>query len=574
MTGSAARIHECAAFRYISRARSASYSDILNGSAMRKTSIRFLALFIPVALFAQERVDLSVINRIKQEAFQNSKVMDTASYITDVYGPRIAGSPEYRTAAEWVVKQLKEIGLEDARLEKWGTFGRSWSYTHGTVNMLEPVKTTLISLPLAWSSGTDGPVAGEVMMVQVNTPDEVSKLKGQLKGKWIMTQPARDLELPLEPFAKRYTDAELAGMAEAPDPGQVRFRFGPRPTRQGGPNPMQQYMLQRQIQQRLSQLVKEDGALGMITPGLRGEGGTIFHGPAGRSTDKEVAPVSVALASEHYNRIVRLLEKKVPVKLEVDVAAKFYENQDGYNIIANLPGGRKKDEVVIMGGHFDSWHGGTGATDNAIGCAIMMEAMRIFKALDLKMDRTVRIGLWDAEEEGLIGSREYVKANYADRTDMSLKKDHAKMSGYFNIDNGAGKIRGVYLQGNDMMRPVFEAWLAPFKDMGADTITIRNTSGTDHLSFDAVGLPAFQFIQDPLDYGARTHHTNMDVYDRLQRGDAMQMSAIVASVVYDAATRPEMLPRKALPKPAGPERSPFGAPAAKPEAAKPAATAK
>ncbi len=540
---------------------------------MRKTSIRFVAFLLPVALFAQERVDLSVINRIKQEAFSNSKVMENASYITDVYGPRIGGSPEYRAAAEWVVKTLKGMGLEDAKLEKWGTFGRSWSYTHGFVNMIEPVKTTLISLPLAWSSGTNGPVTGEVMLVRVNTADEVSKLKGQLKGKWIVMQPARDLALPTEPYAKRYTDAELERMAEAPDPGQAGFRFGPRPTQPGQPNPMQQYMSLRQIQQRLNQVVKEDGALGIISPGMRGDGGTIFHSPAGNRADKEVAPVNVALASEDYNRIVRILDKKLPVKLEVDVAAKFHENQDGYNIIANLPGGKKKDEVIIIGGHFDSWHGGTGATDDAIGVAVMMEAMRIFKALDLKMDRTVRIALWDAEEVGLVGSREYVKANYADRATMALKKDHAKMSGYFNIDNGGGKIRGVYLQGNDMMRPIFEAWLAPFKDMGVNTITIRNTSGTDHLSFDAVGLPGFQFIQDPLDYSTRTHHSNMDVYDRLQRGDAMQMSAIVASVVYHAATRPEMLPRKPLPKPGGPERGP-GAPEAKPEAAKPAAAAK
>jgi Zn-dependent M28 family amino/carboxypeptidase len=229
--------------------------------------------------------------------------------------------------------------------------------------------------------------------------------------------------------------------------------------------------------------------------------------------------------------------------------------------------------VIIIGGHLDSWHGGTCATDNAIGCAVMMEAARILKALDLKLDRTVRVALWDAEEVGLIGSREYVKANYADPAKMELKKDHGKISGYFNIDNGAGKIRGVYLQGNDMMRPVFESWFSPFKDLGVNTVTIRNTSGTDHLAFDAVGIPGFQFIQDPLDYFARTHHSNMDVFERVPKADAMQMSAIVASIVYHAATRPEMLPRKALPKP-GSSRSPFDPPPAKPETAKPAAAAK
>jgi hypothetical protein len=508
---------------------------------MRKTSIRLLAVLLPIALFAQERVDLAVINRIKQEAFQNSKVMDHLFYLTDVHAPRIAGSPEYRQGAEWVIKTLKGIGLEDARMEKWGSFGRSWSYTRASVHMLEPVRTALIALPLAWSAGTNGPVAGEVMLVRVNTVEEVAKLKGQVKGKWVMTQPVRELALPTEPWARRYTDAELAERAQAPDPSQQGVGFR-RP--QGGATPMQA----RQIQARLSALIKEEGALGMITPGSRGESGTVFLAPAGNRTDKETAPVSVALATEHYNRIARLIGKDVPVKIEVDVAAQFHENQDGFNIVANLPGGKKKDEVVIIGGHFDTWHGGTGATDNGIGCAVMMEVMRIFTALNLKMDRTVRIALWDAEEVGLVGSREYVKAHFADRANMELKKEHAKLSGYFNIDNGGGKIRGVYLQGNDMMRPVFESWLAPFKDLGAATVSIRNTTGTDHLSFDAVGLPAFQFIQDPLDYSTRTHHSNMDVYDRIQRGDAMQMSAIVASVVYHAATRPELLPRKPLPR--------------------------
>lgn len=535
---------------------------------MRKI-LRIFVLLAPAVLFAQERVDLSVVNRIKQEAFQNSKVMDYLFYLTDVSGPRIAGSPEYRKAAEWAVKTLKEIGLEDAKMEKWGSFGRSWSYSKGTVNMIEPVKTTLIALPLAWAPGTNGPVTGEAVLVRVNTADEVANLKGQVKGKWVLYQTARDLPLPLEPFAKRYTDAELASMAQAPEPGETPFRrMGPQ--QPGQPNPMQQYMTQRQIQRKLSELVKQEGGLGLIVPAQRGEGGTLFHAPAGSRTDTDIPPVTVALVTEQYNRLVRLLDRKIPVKLEVDVTAELLDKQDGFNVIANLAGGKKKDEVVIIGGHLDSWHGGTGATDNAIGCAVMMEAARILKALDLKMDRTVRVALWDAEEVGLVGSREYVKANFADPTKMELKKEHGKVTGYFNIDNGAGKIRGVYLQGNDMMRPIFESWLAPFKDMGVNTISIRNTGGTDHLSFDAVGIPAFQFIQDPLDYFARTHHSNMDVYDRVPKGDAIQMSAIVASLVYNAATRPEMLPRKPLPKPRT-ERSPFDAPPAKPEAAKPEA---
>ncbi len=253
---------------------------------------------------------------------------------------------------------------------------------------------------------------------------------------------------------------------------------------------------------------------------------------------------------EHYNRIARLLDKKVPVRLELEVRSTSEgATGDGLNIIANIPGGAKKDEMVMIGAHFDSWVGGTGATDNGTGSAVMIEVMRILKALHLKLDRTVRLGLWSGEEEGLLGSRAYVKENFADPATMQLKPAHARLSGYFNHDNGTGKIRGVYLQENDAMRPVFEAWLAPFHDLGATTITIRNTGGTDHQSFDQVGLPGFQFIQDPVEYGRITHHSNMDVYDHAVPGDLMQAAAVIASVVYHAANRAEMLPRKELPSP-------------------------
>lgn len=514
---------------------------------MPKHSLRFVALFIPASLLvAQERVDLSVVNRIKNEAFQNSKVMEHAFYLTDVYGARIAASPEYRKAAEWCVKRLKEYGMEDARLEKWGEFGKSWSYTHFSAHLLEPVSTQLIGLPLAWSPGTNGPQTGEVIQVTVRTADDIGSLKGKLKGKWVMTEPPRDLALPTEALGHRYTDAELAERAQAPDPGASPFGF--RRPQQAGPGGPQNYMQIMAMRQKLNALIKEEGALGVISAGLRGESGTIFHGPAGSRT-ADAPPVSIALATEHYNRIARLLAAKIPVKVEVELKAEILEKQDGFNVIGNLPGGRKKDEIVMIGGHLDSWHGGTGATDNAAGVAVMMEAVRILNKLNLKTDRTVRIGLWDAEEQGLIGSREYVKANFADPANMSLKKEHGKLSGYFNIDNGSGKIRGVYLQRNDAMRPVFEQWFAPFRDLGVTTVTIRNTGGTDHEAFDEVGLPGFQFIQDPLDYMSVTHHGNMDTYDHAVEADLMQASAVIAALVYDAANRPDLLPRKELPRP-------------------------
>ena len=283
----------------------------------------------------------------------------------------------------------------------------------------------------------------------------------------------------------------------------------------------------------------------------RGDGGTVF-GPSPRSYDTKVAiPLpSVALAAEHYNRICRLIEHKIPVKLLFNIQNEIVDqNQDSFNIIAEIPGTANKDEIVMLGAHFDSWQYGTGATDNGAGSAVVMEAMRILKTLDLPMDRTVRMALWGGEEEGLLGSKAYVKDHFADPEVMKLTSEHAKIAGYFNLDNGTGKVRGVYLQGNDMVRPIFQAWLEPFHDLGATTLTIRNTGATDHLSFDAVGLPGFQFIQDPIEYDTRTHHSNMDLYDHIQPGDLMQASAIIASFVYNTATRPDMLPRKPLPKP-------------------------
>jgi len=497
-----------------------------------------LALGLPAAvLLAQEKVDLSVVNRIRTEAFQRSQVMDHAFQLTDVFGPRVAQSPAYLNAAQWAVKTLKSWGLADAKLENWGIFGRSWSHSRFVAHMLEPQSAPLIGVPLAWSPSTAGLVAGEAMLAPMATPEEAEKFKGKLKGKFVLVERPRDPPLRLEPDAKRYSDADLAALALAPDPDSERRAGQPR-------SPLDV----RQARNKLSEFLNNEGVLAVISPGGRGADGTIFTAPAGsREMSDPTPPPSLALAVEHYNRIARLLDKSIPVRLEIEIKADYYDNAPGANVIANLPGQNKKDEIVMVGAHLDSWQAGTGATDNAAGCAVVMEAIRILTALNLKMDRTVRIALWDAEEEGLIGSREYVKAHFGDRETVGVKPEHARLSGYFNLDNGSGRIRGVYLQGNDMMRPVFEAWLAPFKDLGAATITIRNTRGTDHVSFDAAGLPAFQFIQDPLDYSTRTHHANMDTYERLQRGDLMQASAVIASLVYDAATRPEMLPRKPLP---------------------------
>ncbi len=514
---------------------------------------------IPLLLFAEEQVDLAVVNRIKSEAFNNSKVMDTMFYLTDVYGPRLTGSANFKAAGDWAVKRLQEYGLVNVKEEKWGPFGRGWQCKYFEAHMVEPQFSELVGIPLAWTEGTNGSVTGEPMIAPIRTEADMDKYKGKLKGKIVLAVEPREMPFPTTIEARRYTDAELAEQAEAPEPGRLGA-FGARAQRPGQPPPMTFEERQR-FQAKLVQFLKDEGVLLTLTESTNGQGGIIFAQSGGSyDLSKPTAVPGVTLMPEQYNRIARLVQHDIPVKLEFDIKNEFYnDNPDSFNITGEIPGtGPHKDQLVMLGGHFDSWHGGTGATDNGAGSAVMMEAVRILEAVHQQMDRTVRIALWGGEEEGLLGSKAYVKQHFADPETMKLTTEHSKLSGYFNLDNGTGKIRGVYLQGNDMMRPIFEAWLAPFKDLGVSTVTIRNTGGTDHLSFDAVGLPGFQFIQDPMDYETRTHHSNMDVYDRIQAGDMMQSSAIVASLVYDTANRPEMLPRKPLPPP-HPARRPEGA---------------
>lgn len=497
---------------------------------------------VPFFLAAEEKVDLSIVNRIRAEAFSDSKVMDTMFYLTDVYGPRLTASPNFKAAGDWAVKRLESYGLVNVKEEKWGPFGRGWQAKYFEAHMVEPQYSALTGIPLAWTQGTNGSISGEPILAPIHTEADMEKWKGKLRGKIVMTSEPQDLKLPEAADGHRYTEAELNELAEAPDPSRAG-RFG------GPPMSREQRL---RLQAKIAQFMIDEGVLLVLSEGTHGSGGTIFAAAGGSYDPKNPESVAaVGLMPEQYNRIARLLDHKIPVKLEFDIKNEFYnDDPNTFNITGEIPGtGQHKDEVVMLGAHFDSWHGGTGATDNGAGSAVMMEAVRILAAIHQPMDRTVRIALWGGEEEGLLGSRAYVKEHFGDPETMKLTAQHAKLSGYFNYDNGTGKIRGVYLQGNDMMRPLFESWLAPFKDLGATTISIRNTGGTDHLSFDAVGLPGFQFIQDPLDYETRTHHSNMDVYDRIQAGDLMQASAIIASLVYDTAERPEMLPRKPLPPP-------------------------
>lgn len=512
---------------------------------MSRRPIAIVLLFVlgPSLLPAQERVDLNMMHKIKTEAFNNSRVMETMHQLTDRYGPRLTNSKQFREAGNWAVKQLTDWRMSNVKLEKWAAGFPGWQVTHYSGAIVEPAYQPIIGLPVAWTAGTSGPVTGEAVLATVQNSADMDKWHGKLQGKIVLTSDAPELEFPTTPLASRYSAEQLADLATELIPaGGGRGGRGGR----GGPNQTPEEA--QALAARLRNFWKDEGVLLTVQTGARNQSGTFFGGGAQNRTDKTNLP-QVVISAEHYNRIARLLQHNVPVKLSFDIKTEFDTDTDSFNVIAELPGNAKKDELVMLGGHFDSWHYGTGATDNAVGCAVAMEAMRILKTLNVKMDRTVRLAMWSGEEQGLLGSRAYVKEHFADPATMKTTSEHANFSGYFNIDNGTGRIRGVYLQGNEMMRPIFEAWFAPFKDLTPGTITARNTGGTDHQTFDAVGLPGFQFIQDPMDYNTRTHHSNMDTYDRIQAADLKQMAAIEAMFVYNAATRPDRLPRKDLPAP-------------------------
>jgi len=542
---------------------------------MRRIAI--LALLALPAL-SQEQVDLGVVDRIKAEAFERSKVMETLRNLSDVHGPRLTGSPGFDDAARWAMGELSGYGIEKVHLEKWGPFGRAWSIEQSSVELIEPQYSQLTAVPLAWSASTNGPVSGEPVLAPLHASFRIgpkkyqelfqayrTKWAGKLRGKIVLLSDPKVPAPQTDPQFRRYTAAELADMENAPAPAAKlvakrldELEWPEEPAELGKffgslPNALmeQLYDLYDAAVAERGEFFAKEGVAGILLEDDRAHTGMLFAEAAGAFQPANTpAPATFVVTAEQYNRIARLVEKKNPVRVRLSLkAATSDRDVDGMNIIGEIPGGEKKGEIVMIGAHFDSWHSGTGATDNGAGSAVMIEVMRILKALNLKLDRTVRIGLWSGEEEGLFGSRAYVKEHFADPKTMQVTSEHGKLSGYFNLDNGSGKIRGVYLQGHEAMRPVFESWLAPFHDMGVTTVSIRNTSGTDHLSFAAVGLPAFQFIQDPLDYGTIAHHSDLDTWDHAVPEDLMQASAVIATVVYQTATRKEMLPRRELPKP-------------------------
>ena len=525
--------------------RCAPAREVRRGAGPRGPAVAALVLVagfaVSLAGQPQEPVDLAAIYALKDEGLQRSKVMEIASYLTDVYGARLTGSPSTRAAAEWAVKEMQGWGLSNATLESWGEFGRGWSNERFAAHLIAPAMSPLIGYPKAWTPGTPGTVTADAVRVTLESDGDFETFRGKLRGKLVLMTRARNVPAHFEPEATRFTDGDLAERARA--------TVGPPSSRSAPPAPSPSSG-NRFPDRRMAFLVAE-GVAATLEPG-RGDGGTVFVQAGGSRNAQDPPSVpQVVLAVEHYNRLVRILDKNIPVTLELDVRNTFHDQDlTSFNVVADLPGSDKADELVMLGAHFDSWHTGSGATDNAAGSAIMMEAMRILKASGLRLRRTVRLALWTGEEQGLLGSRAYVDRHFANRSTLAALPAHAKLSAYFNVDNGSGAIRGVYLQGNEAIAPVFKAWMAPFDNMRMTTLAIRNTGGTDHIAFDAVGLPGFQFIQDPLEYDSRTHHSSMDVYDRLQASDMMQNAVIVAAFAYHAANRDALLPRKPMPRPA------------------------
>ncbi|HYC89458.1 MAG TPA: M20/M25/M40 family metallo-hydrolase [Thermoanaerobaculia bacterium] len=510
-----------------------------------------VALAATLSLSAQ---DLTTVTKIRQEGFRNSKVMDYAKALTDRIGPRLTGSPNMKKANEWTRDELTKIGLANARLESY-KFGRGWTSDYCSVRMLVPDTQQLYALPMAWSPATSGPVRAKVVKVKLETKEDLEKQKGKLAGAIVMTVEPKEMKPQDKAALERYTDEELAELANYQIPAQRDAARG-------------DYARRREFRKLLAQFAMDE-KIAALVGSPTGEGGVFRVQGGGTWTENEPVGVPyVGLAPEQYARIARLLDDKQEVELEIDVRARFLdEDLNSYNTLADIPGSDRKGEVVMMGAHLDSWHTGTGATDNAAGSAVMMEAARILKTLGTPK-RTIRIALWSGEEQGLLGARAYVQQHLAergtpkdpeqaklpaalrttDKGELILKPEHGKVSAYFNMDNGTGKVRGIWAQENAAAMPLFRQWLEPLHDLGATTVTMRNTSSTDHIPFDDVGIPGFQFIQDEVEYRSRTHHTQWDTFERLQREDLMQAAVVVATVVWEAANRPEMLPRKPMPK--------------------------
>lgn len=543
-------------------------------------------LLVPMFAFAKDaplkiyQAPPEVIEKIKAEGMgKNSKVMETLSYLTDVIGGRLTNSPNMKRANEWTRDTMKQWGMQNAHLEAWGPFGRGWSLAEFSAQIVEPQTIPLIAFPKAWSPSTKGTVTGEVIHLNIKSDADFAKYRGKLKDAIVLTDGIRPLKPDFDGIGRRLTDSQLLAMADAVDPSTLANR-AERPN--FSQEQLQLILKAGALSIKSLNFLVEEGAAVMVDNSSKGDGGTVFVSGArvagkvpttiqdifnrdglsayDKAAESKMIP-QMTMASEDYNRLVRMLNFGVKLKMKVNIQTKYHdEDLMGYNTIAEIPGTDPalKDEVVMVGAHLDSWHASGGATDNGAGSAVAMEAARIILATGLKPRRTIRVGLWSGEEQGLNGSREYVKQHFGEVQGggrfaallgqapgkLVKKPDYEKLSAYYNMDNGTGKFRGVYLQGNSAVAPVFRAWLLPFREMGASTLTINNTGGTDHLSFDAIGLPGFQFIQDPIEYSSLTHHSNQDNFDRIIADDIKTNATIMAAFIYQTAMMDVKIPRK------------------------------
>jgi hypothetical protein len=500
--------------------------------------------------------DTGIIHQIREEGLGRSSVTETATILSDVFGPRLAGSPQYRAAAEWARQTLASYGL-DARLEPWGTRGgRSWSVARHSVELTAPYYARLVAYPKAWSPSTRGTLRGTPVVATVRTEEDVARQAAELRGKIVLLGNVAPDTARWSPIGERFTAAQLDSMGRLTQPGSPKDYW----------EDAGDYAENVRRRQRVSIALGRAGVLATLEPS-RNPNAVMVSGYQAYDSDVSEAVPGFVVARGDYARLVNLVrlgpaagQPPAVVELSLDaraVAPRTRDDSTGYDVIAELPGSDPtlKDEVVMVGGHFDSWVAGTGATDNAAGSAVAMEALRILRAVGARPKRTIRLALWDGEEhEDYFGSLGYVRRHFGDPETMRLLPEQARISAYFNFDNGTGRIRGVYLQGNEAVRPILAPMLAPFADLGVTTLTIANVGSTDHMPFTSVGIPAFTFIQDPVAYETLTHHTNADVANNLLPDDLRQAAAVTAAVLYQTANLPEKLPRPPLPPPHAPAK--------------------
>jgi carboxypeptidase Q len=483
------------------------------------------------AQVAQERVDLATVQRIREEGLQRSQIDNLAQHLLDVIGPRLTGSPGMKQANDWTAAKLREWGLQNVVVEAWGTFGRGWERISYSGRILSPFVQPLDAMPVAWTGNTKGTVTGNAAIVEIASREDMEKYRGKLKNVFVLRQaaPNPDPEFNTNAIVRRY-DVDSLLQPVAPPPPQAA-----RPPQQGPSN----FQQAQSLNASLDSFFIREGVAAVLAPSNWQYSVLRVGGGSGRSLDRPIPVPSLVVSIEQYGQIYRNLKRGVPVRIELNVQNQFHNaDPKAYNTLADLPGTDKADEYVMLGAHLDSWHAGQGATDNAAGSIVMMEALRILKALDVKPRRTIRIGLWSGEEQGLLGSRNWVENHH---------ELWPRISAYVNVDNGTGKLRGIWNQSNEKATPVFEQILWPFRDLGVVAVRHGNTGGTDHLSFDRVGIPGFNFIQDPIEYGLRTHHSNVDTYDHLMIDDLKQAAVVVAATVYALAMRDDLVPRKPAP---------------------------